>query len=73
MLDDATAEAVAKCVARVNPKIMQGEGAIFTQSGLKSMLQINHAFAMQTIQHLCQNLHVYEDMVQELKKIKEGA
>ena len=73
MLDEATAEAIAKCVARVNPKLMQGEGAIFTQSGLKSMLQINHAFALQMIRHLCQNLHVYEDMVQELKKIKEGA
>tara|TARA_Y100000114_G_C11595504_1_gene247840 strand:- start:344 stop:565 length:222 start_codon:yes stop_codon:yes gene_type:complete len=73
MLDKATAKAVAECVAIINPKLMQGEGAIFTQSGLESMLQINHAFAMQTIQHLCENIHVCEDMVKELKKIKEGA
>ena len=73
MLDDATAEAVAKCVARVNPTLMQGEGAIFTQRGLELLLQTNRAFALQTIQHLCVNLHVYEDMVQELKKIKEKA
>jgi len=73
MLDKATAKAVAECVARVSPQLMEGKGAIFTQSGLESLLQINHEFALQMIRHLCQNLHVYEDMVQELKKIKERA
>ena len=73
MLDEVTAKAIAECVARVSPKLMKDKGAIFTQSGLESMLQTNHEFAMQMIRHLCRNLHVYEDMIQEIKKIKEGA
>tara|TARA_Y100000004_G_scaffold179798_1_gene223763 strand:+ start:549 stop:779 length:231 start_codon:yes stop_codon:yes gene_type:complete len=76
MLDEATSKAVAECVARINPKLMEGEGAVFTQNGLESLLQINHAFALKMIRHLCENLHVYEDLVQDLNlysKLKERA
>lgn len=74
MLDKDTAKVVAECVAKINPELVKGDGALFTQSGLESMLQMNEAIVMKTVTHIAQHCMLNEDAIKSMRSIiKEEA
>jgi hypothetical protein len=65
---------VAECVAKINPELVKGDGALFTQSGLESMLQMNEAIVMKIVTNIAQHCMLNEDAIKSMRSIiKEEA
>jgi hypothetical protein len=74
MLDKDTAKVVAECVAKINPELVKGSGALFTQQGLESLLQVNESVVMKTVTHIAQHCMLNEDAIKSMRSIiKEEA
>tara|TARA_R100001510_G_C7634792_1_gene193135 strand:- start:1135 stop:1362 length:228 start_codon:yes stop_codon:yes gene_type:complete len=68
MLDQETAKIVAKCIAEINPQLIKGKGAIMTQKGLESLLQLNNQVVSQVVQHIAQHCMLNEAAIKNVKE-----
>lgn len=72
MLDKETAKIVAQCVATINPQLMKGKGAIMTQKGFESLLQLNNKVVNDTVQHIARNCMLYEKALKTVENKEEA-